>query len=557
MASPWEDAPLATEQSTNPPRPWETAPGANDEVAETGNPLWEQVKQAAQAADDMARIISNAATFGYADKFAADMSGATGMGGPTTPEGQGALTDQARKNAGSAGVAGDVLGSVAQGAMLPGAAFAGPVRAAMTGTGLATAETIGKSYFRTGDMPAPEEVIPGAILGAVGGAAGYGLGKLVNRPRLAPAEQKSVDILNKAGVDVIDAQAMTGRGARSALKRAGAANGAEDVMQNQKVAFSRAALEKAGIAAPNGTLDDGVLKTAFETVGDQMNKLALANNMTGGAARPIFGQILTDMQPIVNTYAQSTGSQAPIIRTTFKRMAEYARKGTMTGEQYQRMTSELEGAARANPGVAEFARKMRASIDRGMENYIAQTNPSDSTYWQIARRQFKNLLVVQDAIGRTGNREIAGGLVTPQALQAATKKINGSRLFATKSDDFSELANAGVHILKPLPVATSATPTEMAAIMTRRLVGAATGASQGFLHSGGNPYAATAAGMAGLVVPDAMNAMRGMTALRSVNSPFRAVGAAEAGGRIGGGIGATMGQASSDNPFLKATLGYE
>lgn len=553
MANPWDQDETVSPKdyqkqqgdATAGTQPWQQ----DETVSEGGNPLWEGVKKAAMAADDLARLAANGITAGGADNLAAYMSG-QGLGpGPDTLAGQHAQTAAATERAGVPGQIASVAGEIAPSLLLPGGMTSTLARATATGGALGTAETIGKSYFNDGTMPTAQEIIPGAILGAVGGAAGYGIGKIFQRPAMDAAREKSTDILTRNGIDVYSGQAT---GNRAQMLREAGASGAQEAFQNQKIAFSRAALRKAGITADAGTLDDGVLEGAFDTVGKTMNKLAASNNMTGNAARPIFGDMLADLHPIVNTYTQSVGSRAPIVRNTLKQMATYARKGTMTGQQYQQITSELEGAARVNPALSGTVRQMRGIIDRGMEKYISQANPSDLGFWQMARQQYKNLMVIENAVGRTGNSEIAGGLITPKALQQATKSINGLRQFTRNKDAFSELANAGVHIMKYASIPANASADEIAKLLARRAaLGVMTGV--GGMTSGMSPGLSTAAGVAGVLAPSIIHGASSLNALAPVGSLMG--NSALVGGALGGGIGAAA--APSLNPFVKAQLGLE
>lgn len=126
------------------------------------------------AADDMARIVANAATFGQADKFAGYMSG-------TGTDAEKKLTELARQRAGTAAIAGDVLGSLAPAGMIAGA---GRAAGAATGLGKYIAPVAGSAALG-GAMGAADaglndrDALTGAAIGAGAGVVGHGIGKAI------------------------------------------------------------------------------------------------------------------------------------------------------------------------------------------------------------------------------------------------------------------------------------------------------------------------------------------------------------------------------------------
>ncbi len=158
-------------------------------------------QQLGQAADDTARIIANAATFGQADRLAGWMSG-NGM------QAEQQATQAARDRAGYAGTAAEVLGAVAtpMAAARQGATLMGRFGTqAMTGagglaarTGLAAAE--GAAYGATdaalngGNIG--QGALTGAAFGTAGNVVGEGVQSLVNS-RAARNLAPSLDEINR------------------------------------------------------------------------------------------------------------------------------------------------------------------------------------------------------------------------------------------------------------------------------------------------------------------------------------------------------------------------
>lgn len=178
---------------------------------------------AAQAADDMARIGANALTFGYADKLA-------GMLGGEGTEAERVATDAARERAGWAGTAMDVVGGAATGVGLAnkGVTAMSAVPKALGGLKGVAARTAamgadGAAMGALNAMGYDQDVATGATVGAVAGAAGNLLGEGVSAlarggksgapiPSLDDLKAKGSDAYARAAKhDVIIAQPSMGR----------------------------------------------------------------------------------------------------------------------------------------------------------------------------------------------------------------------------------------------------------------------------------------------------------------------------------------------------------
>lgn len=146
---------------------------------QTDGTPWYQ--EAAQAADDVVRLIASGATFGYADKLAGYMEG-------TGTDAERALTQGARERAGSAGTVAELGGAVAvpMGLAGKGVTLAGRLgTGAMTGipglaarSGLMAAE--GAGYGALTAAGNDQDIAQGAGYGAVGGALGNVAGEALS-----------------------------------------------------------------------------------------------------------------------------------------------------------------------------------------------------------------------------------------------------------------------------------------------------------------------------------------------------------------------------------------
>lgn len=133
------------------------------------------------AADDMARIAANAATFGYADKLA-------GYAGGEGTEAERAKTQAARERAGSAAYAGDIGGGLATGMGLSNAGltamrFVPQGAKGLAGLGMRTGAMAadGAAYGALGAMGNDTDVTQGALLGAAAGGAGNVVGEGISK----------------------------------------------------------------------------------------------------------------------------------------------------------------------------------------------------------------------------------------------------------------------------------------------------------------------------------------------------------------------------------------
>jgi hypothetical protein len=118
--------------------------------------------------------------------------------------------------------------------------------------------------------------------------------------------------------------------------------------------------------------------------------------------------------------------------------------------------------------------------------------------WREARRQYRNLLVLERASTASGTRKNLG-IISPATLSQADIGQN-RRAYARGRSEFSELAHAGEGAMTPLPNSGSA-----ARVAARGLipgVSAVLGALAG--NSLGGPAGLATGGLAGAALPHAI-----------------------------------------------------
>jgi hypothetical protein len=153
--------------------------------------------------------------------------------------------------------------------------------------------------------------------------------------------------------------------------------------------------------------------------------------------------------------------------------------GHMGGDQYVAMRSQLGADARAarnDPYLQEALQGHQEALDNAFERSLqAAGNPQDIAAMQEARRQYRNLMVIEKAATGAG-QATAEGLISPSQLRNATVTQN-RRMYARGQGDFADLARAGEAIMKPLPNSGTAPRQYMQHAMS--IIGGAAGGAAG------------------------------------------------------------------------------
>lgn len=310
----------------------------------------------------------------------------------------------------------------------------------------------------------------------------------------------AVESLRREGVTDITAGQATGRKPLQYLEaERGRGSG---LMDSQAEQFTAAALRRAGENAVRATPE--VVDRAFTRIGNQFDDLASRNFAS------LDVQFANDLRNTVDDYRNlvAAPNRAPVIDNFVSEIANAGRThGNLPGDVYQSLRSRMERAARGlgnNPEAMHAVREMREALDGAMERSIATANPADLGAWQEARRQYRNMLVIERAATGAGEGA-AAGLISPAKLREATVNTHGRRNYARGRGDFADLARSGVAVMSPLP--NSGTPGRMAAqnlgTGASSVVGALLGATGGtaIMPGVGSSLGAAAGAMAGALVP--------------------------------------------------------
>lgn len=369
------------------------------------------------------------------------------------------------------------------------AALAGPgslARRFLTQTVIPAVGSEAAGEVTEGTALEPYARTAGALLGA---SAPSALARARTPFPSNPARQAAVTALENEGVTALTAGQRTGHKSLQYAESELARGHVSDQLERQGEQFTAAALRRIGETAPRATPE--VMERAFTRIGSQFDTLA-ANN----ALRP-DGRLFRDLSTADGEYRNlvSPSQRAPVVQAQIRDILDAASRGPIDGETYSAYRSRLDkqarGTARTDPQLSSALFDIRNALDAAMQRSI---RPADRAAWQEARRQYRDILVIENALGGAGE-QAALGIITPARLRQAAAKQN-KRQFIRGRGDFAELAQAGQSVMSPLPQ-SGTTPRAMA-----HAVPAAIGATFGSLFGG--PSEAGLGAIAGLAVPHAV-----------------------------------------------------
>jgi hypothetical protein len=216
----------------------------------------------------------------------------------------------------------------------------------------------------------------------------------------------------------------------------------------QAEAFTAAAGKRAGISSNRLTPD--VMNKAHNDIGGVFDTVGGRNTFTPDAQ---YGH---DVSNTITDYINNTlpSMRAPIVEKSGNDLltALAQGNGTMPGSKYTKLRSDLSTAARAqSDSTTRFAlQDLTGALDDAFERSLTRGGSADVGQLGVARRQYRNLLVLDRAMSAAGPGT-AEGLVSPAQLANAAKTLQGKTQWVRGKGDFADLTRAGQGILKPLP----------------------------------------------------------------------------------------------------------
>lgn len=401
--------------------------------------------------------------------------------------------NDSRSRAGLAGGVANVAGAVAGPAALAKAGLTATRLPGATGKLLgltADGAAIGAVTAYGNDMDVGTGALVGGGLGAAGQAV-VGVGAKALSPFLPNAERAAAaKVLKSAGVPLTAGQKSGSQALRYTESELGGAS-AERLMETQGEKFTSAVLKKVGENADRASPE--VMNRAFDRIGNGFETLAARNAMTPDP------QVAADLSQIAIDYASLVAPSARIgkIEKTANDVIGLLQTGRMDGKVYKTLRSELDRFSRGatQPEAKTAARDLIHALDNGMERSIARNNPGDLGAWKGVRREYRNILAVEEAMAGAGENS-AAGLISPAKLRSATVRKHGKRNYVRGKGDYAELARAGETVMAPLP--NSGTAARLASRGLFSAIGGGTGfnadgwegAAKGALLGAAAPWAA-------------------------------------------------------------------
>lgn len=377
-------------------------------------------------------------------------------------------------------------------------------------------ETAGQLTKGTGLEPYARAA--GAVMGA---GLPVAASRAISPTTIDAANAGAVNALQNEGVTALTAGQKSGSRVLKYMESElgdslGAGNSATKANELAHEQFTQAALKRAGIDAPRATPE--VVDQAFTDNSNMFNSVAAKN-----PSIPISSDFWKKADDVAAEYKNLTGQESPLLTHTIERLkgeggevpaaswppdkqnlvSQLKAQGVsdadiantlgiaptttnsvpkaIPGEVYQSVQSDMARLARkaSQPELKMALYDLRATLDKEVGNGLKQMgNAQDYKTWQDARSQYKNLLVIERAVGK--DSEMASkGLISPAALGQADRAINGRRAFVRGNSGYGDLAQAGNAVMKPLP--QSGTAPRAAAHLLPSIIGAGIGAGLGDL----------------------------------------------------------------------------
>lgn len=336
----------------------------------------------------------------------------------------------------------------------PGAALpisrAGPLARVMT-----QAVIPGAASETAGQLTRGTEYEPLARLGGsvAGGLAPTAVGRVLSPLPTSPQRQQAIAVLRKEGIEPTAGDVSGRKSLRYSESTVGDApfSGGKASAQQEKVSeqFTSAILKRVGETATRATPD--VIDGAFKRIGGVFENVGIGTTVK---LDPQFGR---DIKGVINEYNSlvAPSQQAPVVANYLKNFNDIAKSqgGVMDGVVYNAWRSELAALQRSASGDARLSGALSGminSLDDAFErSQMVAGNKAAVDAIKEARKQYRNLLVVERAATGAGE-DAASGLLSPRQMRQALTG-QSRRDYSRGRGEFSELVHAANEALTPLP----------------------------------------------------------------------------------------------------------
>lgn len=374
-------------------------------------PYAEQIKQAfstiGRGADTAARVLADAATFGYADKLAASMG--TGDYQKRLAE-ERAQTQAAQQAFGSAlplaQAGGAVAGAMAMApvsltARLGSAAntLSGLARniglGAVEGAGLGALEATGR------DQDVQAGATTGGIIGAALPAAVGTVARAISplRSSATAAQQAAIDVAKTRGIPLTPGEQLQARPLRFLESQLENISGISP-RAAQQTAINREVASTFGSTA--NEITPKVIDDSFESLGKQFDAFTQNKTIDTGSV------FKNEVQQILNEYSKTIDANIkPILVNQAKGLLKLAPQTSGDDLQKLRSTlSRLERTKKDDPELNAALSRLRESVDDAIERSLPA---AEAEGLRTARNQYRNLNIVSQSLG-TGAEAQAGNV---------------------------------------------------------------------------------------------------------------------------------------------------
>lgn len=338
------------------------------------------------------------------------------------------------------GKAGNLLGNVAM--VAPTAAI--PGANTLTGSAVLGAALGAAQPTATGESVAGNSALGGAG-GFIGQSGATMLGRALRpvRAQLSPELQGLAGKAAQFGIDLTPAQATGSKPLKiidSVMENLPfTADRQAAIKQAQRGQFNSAVLKTIGedskVASPD------VLNNAKTRIGGEFERL------TKNKSIPIGDDFLNALTKIDS---DTTAFSNPQIKSAVDKGLELASSGKISGEEYQKVRTVLGKASSDafkgnNSELGQALKSIKSALDDAADKSIST---DDKDAWNLARKQWQSLKVVEKAAAPTSADAVSGNVSAAKLAQALMSVDKKGFTYGTSNKEMGDLARIGQAFVK-------------------------------------------------------------------------------------------------------------
>lgn len=329
-------------------------------------------------------------------------------------------------------------------------------------------------------------------LGTVGAMGGQAIGRGLSRvaqpttSEVTPQVQRAITRLEKAGVPVDLAERAGSENLRMIRRFLTDNPISASVMKKgqeaTQTAFNRAALKLIGEQGDAAIPE--VIDKATTRIGKVMDDVASRNTVK------VDNRMLTELGDLEDEAKMvlEPSQFAPLKSQIDNILSKASSTGGIDGAAYQRIRTIAQELGK-NPALSRFSGALRETIDSALER---TAGAADAAALKTARKQYRNLTKVMDAIGTTETGDIS----IPRLAAATSRKSERAAALRNRGDaELARLARSAATMREAFPQSGTA-PRQQLQTIGNLLAPGIAGATYGALQ-GESPTDATLLALAG------------------------------------------------------------